>query len=201
MSRAARVTLATSWTAALLLGGGTPALADNCSGLSDCFSGNLFPALMLLLGLIVLVAAAWYLGPLLARFAMSAALRAMFATSGRSSIAVGVATLLSRFTNRAMGFSTKSLQHAFKHAPNFGVTGNWSTAAGQAFQQAIQNHVRNAGTLVIRGTYHKIPVTHFFNPSTGLNVIRNANGGFQSGWRLNPKQIEYLLRTGALGGN
>jgi hypothetical protein len=168
--------------------------------LSDCFSGNLLPALLLLLGLILLVAAAWYLGPLLARFAMGAALRAMFATAGRSRIALGVAGLLSRFASRAMSFSTQSLQHAFKHAADFGMGGNWSKAAGAAFQQAIQSHIRAAGTLVIRGTYRGNPVTHFFNPKTGLNVIRDAQGAFQSGWRLSAKQIEYLLRTGSLGG-
>lgn len=200
MKRAMRAAFLAMGTAVLLVGSATPALADNCSGLSDCFSGNLLPALLLLLGLILLVAAAWYLGPLLARFAMSAALRAMFATAGRSRIAAGVAGLLSRFAGRAVSFSSRSLQHAFKHAADFGVRGNWSNAAGQAFQQALQNHIRNAGTLVIRGTYRGNPVTHFFNPRTGLNVIRNAQGAFQSGWRLSAKQIEYLLRTGALGG-
>jgi hypothetical protein len=200
VSRAAPITLAAARAAALLVGSAIPALGDNCGDLSDCFSGNLLPALLLLLGLILLIAAAWYLGPLLSRFAMSAALRAMFATAGRSRIAAGVARFLSRFANRAMSFASRNLQHAFKHAADFGVRGNWSTAAGQAFQQAIQNHIRNVGTLVIRGTYRGNPVTHFFNPSTGLNVIRNAQGAFQSGWRLSAKQIEYLLRTGALGG-
>jgi hypothetical protein len=200
VSRAALVILPAARAVALLAGGATPALADNCGDLSDCFSGNLLPALLLLLGLILLIAAAWYLGPLLARFAMSTALRAMFATAGRSRIAAWVARFLSRFASRAMSFTSKSLQHAFKHATDFGIRGNWSTAAGQAFQQAIQNHVRNAGTLVIRGTFRGNPVTHFFNPSTGLNVIRNAQGAFLTGWRLSAKQIEYLLRTGALGG-
>ncbi|HEX2092751.1 MAG TPA: colicin D domain-containing protein [Longimicrobiaceae bacterium] len=200
MSRPRPMAWVPAGVAALLAGGATPARADNCSGLSDCFYGNLLPALLLLLGLILLVAAAWYLGPLLARFAMSAALRAMFSTAGRSRIAAGVARFLSRFASRAMNFSTGSLQHAFRHAKDFGVTGNWSKAAGQAFQQAIQNHIRNPGTLVVRGTYRGNPVTHFFNPNTGLNVIRDAQGGFLSGWRLSAKQIEYLLRTGALGG-
>lgn len=200
MSRASRPTLAVALAAALLVDAATPAAADNCSGLSDCFSGNLLPALLLLLGLVLLIAATWYLGPLLARFAIGTALRAMFATGGRSRIAVGVAQFFSRFAGRAMSFSSRGLQHAFKHGADFGIRGNWSSAAGQAFQQAIQNHVRSAGTLAIRGTFRGNPVTHFFNPSTGLNVIRNAQGAFQSGWRLNAKQIEHLLRTGALGG-
>ena len=200
MSRVSRPVRATGLAAILLAGGSAPVLADNCSGLSDCFSGNLLPALLLLLGLVLLIAAAWYLGPLLARFAMSTALRTMFATGGRSRIAAAVAQFFSRFAGRAMSVPARGLQHAFKHAADFGVRSNWSPAAGQAFQQAIQNHVRSAGTLVIRGTYRGQPVTHFFNPSTGLNVIRNAQGAFQSGWRLSAKQIEHLLRTGALGG-
>jgi hypothetical protein len=41
---------------------------------------------------------------------------------------------------------------------------------------------------------------HYYNPNTGLNVIRNAQGGFESGWRLSPDQVLHLPRTGRLGG-
>jgi hypothetical protein len=195
-----RTGVATAWIGILAVGSATPARADNCSGLSDCFSNNLVPALLLLAGLLLLVAGAWYLGPLLARFVLGAALRTMFVTAGRSRVAAGVARALSRFASRNMTFATRNVQHGFKHASDFGITGNWNAAAGRAFQQAIHNHITNPGTIVIRGTYRGNPVTHFYNPSTGLNVIRDASGAFQSGWRLSAKQIEYLLRTGALGG-
>lgn len=186
----------TGW---LLIAGASPVRADNCEDLSDCFNGNLWPALLLLLGLGLLIAAAWFLGPLLARFAMSGALRAMFATAGRSRLAALLARFMIRFGSRAVNFAQRNLQHAFKHAEHFGITGNWSNVTGQAFRQALQAHIRNPNTLVIRGTMNKVPVTHFFNPQTGINVMRSMNGNLLSGWRLTGHQVKKLLTTRGLG--
>jgi hypothetical protein len=46
-----------------------------------------------------------------------------------------------------MSYSRSQLQHAFKHAEDFGVTGNASNKTLAAFSQAIQNHVDAAGTV------------------------------------------------------
>jgi hypothetical protein len=102
--------------------------------------------------------------------------------------------------SRSVSFRESQLQHAFRHADDFGVTGNWNKAAGEAFQRAIQNHVDDAATQVIQGTYRGQPATHFYNPNTGLNVIRTQGGEFWSGWRLSPQQVQHLLRNGSLGG-
>jgi len=37
-----------------------PVLADNCGSLSDCFSSNLLPALLVVLGLVAVMAIGWY---------------------------------------------------------------------------------------------------------------------------------------------
>lgn len=55
-------------------------------------------------------------------------------------------------------------------------------------------------TQAIKGTYRGQPVTHFVDPQTGLNVIRDSSGNFLSGWKLSPKQLEYVTTTGKLGG-
>lgn len=180
----------------------SPVLADNCSGLSDCFSGNMMPAILLLLGLLLLAVVGWYLWPLILRFALGAALRGLASTAARSRIATAIGRSLSRlFGNRSLQFSAKQLQKKFtKHAADFGIKGNYNSANAKLFGKAIQSHVKNRATQVIKGTYRGENVTHFYNPKTGLNVIKDANGNFLSGWKLNPTQIQHLLKSGKLGG-
>jgi hypothetical protein len=68
------------------------------------------------------------------------------------------------------------------------------------FSSAIQKHVDAAGTRVIPGAYRGASVTHFVNPNTGLNAIRDSSGNFLSGWKLSSPQLEHVLTTGKLGG-
>ncbi|WP_236202328.1 colicin D domain-containing protein, partial [Pseudomonas pseudonitroreducens] len=102
--------------------------------------------------------------------------------------------------NTEIAFNQGQLQHAFKHAADFGVAGNQNKAALNEFERAIQSHISDPGTKLIYGTYRGSPVSHFVNPSTGLNVIRDSAGNFLSGWKLNPQQLKYVLRDGKLGG-
>lgn len=97
--------------------------------------------------------------------------------------------------------STRSqLQHAFKHAGDFGISGNANNKTITEFNAAIQNHIAASGTQAIQGTYRGHAVTHFLDASTGLNVVRDSSGGFLSGWKLSPKQLEHVTTTGNLGG-
>ena len=102
--------------------------------------------------------------------------------------------------NRTAEFSTPQLQHAFKHAEDFGVTGNWNKSNGATFQKAVEDHMNNSSTVVIQGTYRNQPATHFYNPETRLNVIINEAGEFLSGWKLSPAQSHHVSTTGNLGG-
>lgn len=97
-------------------------------------------------------------------------------------------------------FNRRQLQHSFKHAGDFGIPGNSNNSSLSSFSSAIQQHITARGTLAISGTYRGQPVTHFFNPRTGVNVIRSRTGEFISGWRLSAKQIQYVITTGRLGG-
>ena len=99
-----------------------------------------------------------------------------------------------------MSFGRSQLQHAFKHAQNFGVSGNANNRTLAAFQAAIQSHVSNVGTVAIQGTYRGSEVTHFVNASTGLNVMKDASGNFLSGWKLSAQQLEHVFKDGKLGG-
>jgi len=90
------------------------------------------------------------------------------------------------------------LQSKFKHAKDFGVTGNYSKANGVAFSKAIHQHINSPGVRTIQGTYHKQPVAHYLDPSSGLNVMADPAGNFISGWKLNPAQLQNVLTHGGL---
>jgi hypothetical protein len=54
----------------------------------------------------------------------------------------------------------------------------------------------------IQGTWGRAllvePVTHFVNPQTSVNVMRDAQNTFVSGWRLTPAQLVHVLTRGSL---
>jgi hypothetical protein len=101
---------------------------------------------------------------------------------------------------RSIAFARSQLQHAFKHAKDFGVLGNANTRTLAEFSNAIQNHIAAPGTRIIEGFYRGTRVTHFVDPATGLNVIRDASGSFLSGWKLSSEQLDHVLSSGKLGG-
>ena len=66
------------------------------------------------------------------------------------------------------------------------------------FERAIRAHIEDETTLMIPGTYRGEPVTHFVKPQTGLNVMRDMQGAFVSGWRLTLVQLTNVLVRGSL---
>jgi len=100
--------------------------------------------------------------------------------------------------NCGVGFAGKHIQKKFKHASDFGITGNYSKQNGQLFQDAVEMHIQDSGTQRIMGTYRETQnAIHYYNPSTGLNVIVDAaTNEFVSGWNLFPNQVTDLLTNG-----
>lgn len=94
--------------------------------------------------------------------------------------------------------TAKQLQKKFMHAGDFGVSGNYNPANAQKFNQAIQKHLNASGTKEIAGTYRGNSVTFHTNPNSGLTAIQNPNGSFLSGWKLNPQQLQHVLKDGKL---
>jgi hypothetical protein len=92
------------------------------------------------------------------------------------------------------------LQHAFKHAKDFGVNGNPSKQTLADFAVKIKAHVAAPTTRAISGFYRNRAVTHYLDPATGLNVIQSADGRFLSAWKLGAQQLKHVLETGNLGG-
>jgi hypothetical protein len=83
-----------------------------------------------------------------------------------------------------MAFTEAQLQHAFKHAKDFGIIGPPSKKTLALFAVRIEAHVAASTTRAIKGFYRKSEVTHFLDPTTGLNVIQDASGRFLSAWKL-----------------
>jgi len=110
----------------------------------------------------------------------------------------GIETVAAKTSSRIFNASTKQLQAKFKHAGDFGVTGNWNKAAAGRFNSAINQHINSTGVQTIQGTYRGQSVIHYVNPNTGLNVISSPSGQFISGWKLNPAQLQNVLKHGGL---
>ena len=99
---------------------------------------------------------------------------------------------------RTITFDPRQLQRKFKHAVDFGVMGKYSRQRAAMFERVIRAHIEDETTLMIPGTYRGEPVTHFVNPQTGLNVMRDIQGAFVSGWRLTLVQLTNVLVRGSL---
>jgi hypothetical protein len=85
-----------------------------------------------------------------------------------------------------------------KHAKDFGVYGTGTRANIQKFREAMESHLADPNTIVIEGTFRNIKVFHYVNNSTKLNVMKDANGYYLSGWKLNPTQFWNVWTRGSL---
>ena len=97
-----------------------------------------------------------------------------------------------------MDFNPKQLQKKFKHASDFGITGKNNPVNQAKFQPALEQHIRDPLTKQINGTYRGQPVTHYVNPSNGLNVMKDASGNFITGYKLNQTQLANVIFRGSL---
>ena len=86
-----------------------------------------------------------------------------------------------------------------RHHLDFGLTANRNNQQLSKFKGILEKHVLDNGTKVIKGTYRKTQqVTHYYNPNTGLNVMKDTKGQFVSGWKLGDDQVINLLTRGNL---
>ena len=108
-----------------------------------------------------------------------------------------IQTATSSSGQRTIQATTRQLQHTFKHASDFGLSGNWSTPMKQRFLDTLQAHINGANTVAIEETYRGMQkVVHYFDPTTGRNVMLDLYGNLVAAWQLSEKQIEYLLSNG-----
>lgn len=89
------------------------------------------------------------------------------------------------------------LQKKFKHASDFGITGDFSNINAKAFEKALIGHFFDKDTVRIRGTYKGNGVNHYYNIVTKINVICKDKK-FLSGWKLSSMQQFHILTTRSL---
>ena len=123
----------------------------------------------------------------------------------RSKLIASIKKPLSKLTkrfrapNRTVSFDPKQIQKKYtKHAEDFGVTGNYNKANAEKFQSAVDAHIKSPDVKPITGTYRGDPVTHYVDPKTGLNAMKDPSGNFISSWKLNPAQLKNVIERGKL---
>ena len=93
-------------------------------------------------------------------------------------------------------YNRRTIQHEFKHAKDFGITGNWNNDNAMLYEQKIQEHINTVET-PFYGTYRSnMNVYHYFDSKTGLNVMVDYVGNYVGSWRLSEEQIASLYRNG-----
>jgi hypothetical protein len=91
----------------------------------------------------------------------------------------------------------RKLQHLFKHAVDFGITGDWNNQTAEAFAEAIRHHINNPHVEIIAGRYRGIrEVTHFFDATTHLWAAIDTNSDLVAAWKLYPSQVQDLRHAG-----
>lgn len=96
---------------------------------------------------------------------------------------------------------SKKVDHHFKHAEDFGVTGKANKASRQAFVGALSRFVRDPGNVQISGTYRGTPARHYVDLNSGRHVSVDIDSGKLLGaWRTNiyDDQFWYLTMQGKL---
>ena len=96
-----------------------------------------------------------------------------------------------------VSYRQSSFDKAFsKHKGDFGSYPDGSNASKALFKNDINNLLENG--LQKSGTYRATPGTHVYNPSTRQWAFYNADGSFNTAFKLSPDQYKYLIETGVV---
>ena len=96
----------------------------------------------------------------------------------------------------------RTSEEGVTHAADFGVSGPYNKANGQAFIGAVERFTKSPGTIQVRGTFRGQDAVHYVDPDTGLHASFAANGPsvgeYLGGWKSGGDQLAYLLQQGKL---
>jgi len=96
----------------------------------------------------------------------------------------------------SINFDQSKLQHEFKHAGDYGISGNWNSLNGELFKQSIFKQISSV-SIPIQGYYRgTIAVLHYYDPETGIDTMIDMNGNFIAGWKLSAEQAANLQING-----
>jgi RHS repeat-associated protein len=112
----------------------------------------------------------------------------------KASIKVHRAASAERAGRLAIKYPAKQLQRKFKHAGDFGVSGNYSKKNAKAFEAAMRKSVSSRMTKSIDGKYHGQPATLYHHRLSGRVVVAKE-GKFVTGFKMNSKQRKQVRRN------
>ncbi|SHK05359.1 colicin D domain-containing protein [Pseudozobellia thermophila] len=121
--------------------------------------------------------------------------------------AIGNTGLLNIIRNKVpknvskLEFPDSNLRHTLdNHGADFGIANPKSSSRENlnALKEKLENHIKDKNTIAFKGTYQDFlpkPTTHYYNNQTQINVFFNPDDQtLWSGWKVNNKQKESLLR-------
>ena len=99
-----------------------------------------------------------------------------------------------------LNYPPKQLQKKFKHAADFGISGNWNSQAAGTFQDVLQRFAHDPTNVMKSGTYHGEPATLIYNTGSNLCEVLRPDGTFWTAFRLGDEQLKNVIEGGSLGG-
>ncbi|OIV38544.1 hypothetical protein BIV57_05270 [Mangrovactinospora gilvigrisea] len=97
-----------------------------------------------------------------------------------------------------VAFDAKQINKKFKHASDFGVTGNNNKIGRAAFESSMKGFLDDSGVSKLSINYRGDPVTIYLHPQTRLAVVTKLDGSFLSGWKLSESQLSNVVDDGYL---
>jgi hypothetical protein len=108
---------------------------------------------------------------------------------GTYCVTTGATPGLVHNSSREVNFAAKQINKKFKHAIDFGVTGNNNNAGRAAFKSAMEEFLDGDGVNKLPISYRGNPATIYVNPTSRLGVLTDPDGNFLSGWQLSEDQL------------
>lgn len=99
--------------------------------------------------------------------------------------------------NQGVRMLERQAQSKFKHAKDFGILGSYNKIRGQEFVKTLKDFITSNSVykkdIVYRGEKRCI----YIDKETDQGVLIK-DGQFESGWKLDPKQLKDILTKGRL---
>lgn len=91
------------------------------------------------------------------------------------------------------------MQHAYKHAADFGINGNYNPANGFRLMTTLSEFMNGKGQMVVQGVLRNTPAWIYYNPLTRQFVATELdNSQLLSAWRMGPEQYQKFIQTGVV---
>ncbi len=111
----------------------------------------------------------------------------------------GGGAVVKKAAGRTVAYSTSKLQHVFKHAKAFDITGPWSKSAGEQLAKSLLKFIRDPRRSIRNISYRgQKGFKVYVDPKTRKAVIVDSKDNLVSAWKLSEKQFESVMRGGDL---